>query len=142
MAREMGGTHTTGGGKGHAQLIARMEKKYAGLKLNEMEQGWNIYTIDEVNFTGCRHKKFLLRAVTNKYDHDKDENHPDNRIEYKNWEINSMTYVCIVEYYKNDPGYNGVVCYQPEDDCDSDEPGNEWEWVGKGKAELLLQGKK
>ena len=78
-------------------MIARMEKKYAGLKLNEMEQGWNIYTIDEVNFTGCRHKKFLLRAVTNKYDHDKDENHPDIRMEYENWEINSMTYVCIAE---------------------------------------------
>jgi len=44
------------GGKGHAQLIARMEKKYVGLKLDEMEQGWNIYTIDEVNFTGCHHK--------------------------------------------------------------------------------------
>ena len=31
---------------------------------------------------------------------------------------------------------------QPEDDCDSDELGDEWEWVGKGKAGLLLQGKK
>ena len=27
------------GGKGHVQLIARMEKKYVGLKLDEMEQG-------------------------------------------------------------------------------------------------------
>ncbi len=38
----MGGTPTTGG-EGHAQLIARMEKKYIGLKLDEMEKGWNIY---------------------------------------------------------------------------------------------------
>ena len=54
-----------------------------------------------------------------------------------------MMYACIVEYYKNDPGCDGVVvCYQPEDDCDSDKPRDEWEWVGKGKAGLLLQGKK
>jgi len=85
--------------------------------------------------------RFLLRAVTNSYDHDKDENHPDNRDEYENWEINSMTYACIAEYYKNDPECDGVVCYQPDDDCGSDEPGDEWEWVGKGK-EGLLQGKK
>jgi hypothetical protein len=30
-----------------------------------------------------------------------------------------------------------VVCYQPEDDCGSDEAGDEWEWVGEGKAGLL-----
>ena len=62
-------------------MIARMEKKYVGLKLDEMEQGWNIYTINEVKFTGSRQKKFTLRAVTNKYDHEKDDNHPDNREE-------------------------------------------------------------
>ncbi len=66
----MGGTPTTGGD---------MEKKYIGLKLDEMEKSWNIYTIDEVNFGGCCHKKFTLRVVTNKYDDEKDENHPDNR---------------------------------------------------------------
>ena len=27
------------GGKGHAQLLAHMEKKYIGLKLDEMEKG-------------------------------------------------------------------------------------------------------
>jgi hypothetical protein len=52
-----------------------------------------------------------------------------------------MTYACIAEYYKNVPGLDRVVCYQPEDDCDSDEVGDEWEWVGEGKAGLL-QGKK
>jgi hypothetical protein len=52
-----------------------------------------------------------------------------------------MTYACIAEYCKNVPGYGGVVCYQPEDDCDGDEVGGEWEWVGEGKAGLL-QGKK
>mgnify|MGYP006166535661 FL=1 len=129
------------GGKGHAQLIARMEKKYIGLKLDEMEKGWNIYTIDEVNLTGCRQKKFVLRAVTNKYDDKKGENHHDNLDEFDTWEINPMTYACIAEYYKNVPGLDGVVCYQPEDDCDSDEAGDEWEWVGEGKTGLL-QGKK
>ena len=69
-----------------------MEKKYIGLKLDEMEKSWNIYTIDEVNFGGCCHKKFTLRVVTNKYDDEKDENHPDNREKYENWEINPMTY--------------------------------------------------
>ena len=52
------------------------------------------------------------------------------------WEINEMTYACIAEYYKNQSGINrdGVMCYKPGDDCDSDEPGDEWEWVGEGKA--------
>jgi hypothetical protein len=44
-----------------------------------------------------------------------------------------MTYACIAEYCKNVPGLDGVVCYQPEDDCDSDKAGDEWEWVGKVK---------
>ena len=70
------------------QLVTRMEKKYIGLKLDEMEKGWNIYTIDEVKFGGCRHKKFTLRVVTNKYDDEKDEDHQDNREEYDTWEIN------------------------------------------------------
>ena len=60
------------------QLVAHMEKKYIGLKLDEMEKGWNIYTINEVIFGGCRHKKFTLWAVTNKYNDEKGENHPDN----------------------------------------------------------------
>ena len=66
------------GGEGHAQLIACMKKKYIGLKLDEMEKGWNIYTINEVNLTGCRQRKFVLRAVTNKYDDKKGETHLDN----------------------------------------------------------------
>jgi hypothetical protein len=122
-------------------LIARLEKKYLGLKLDEMEKSWTIYTIDEVNFGGCRHKKLTLRAVTKKYDDEKDEDHPDNSEEYDTWEINPMTYVCIAEYYKNVPGLDGVVCYQPKDDCDSDKAGDEWEWVGEGKVGLF-QGKK
>ena len=80
------------------QLIACMEKKYIGLKLDEMEKSWDIYTIDVVIFVGCRQKKFTLRAVTNKYDDEKDEDHPNNREEYNTWEINEMTYVCIAEY--------------------------------------------
>ena len=64
-----------------------------------------------------------------------------NREEYDTWAINEMSYAYIAEYIKNDPGCDGVVCYQPEDDCDSDEAGDEWEWVSEGKAGLL-QGKK
>ncbi len=106
-----------------------------------MDKSQYIYTIDEVYFAGCRQKKFTLRAVTNKYDDEKDEDHPDNWRENDTWEINPVTYACIAEYYKNVPGLDRVVCYQPEDDCDSDEAGDEWEWVGEGKAGLL-QGKK
>jgi hypothetical protein len=90
-----------------------------------MEKSWDIYMIDKVNLTGCRKKKYTLRAVTNKYDDEKDEDHPDNRDEYDTWDINPMTYACIAEYYKNVPGLDGVVCYQPEDDCDIDEVGDE-----------------
>ncbi len=118
-------------------MIARLEKKYLGLKLDEMEKSWNIYTINEVKYGGFRRKKFRLRAMTNKYYDEKDEDHPNNREEYDTWEINELTYACIVEYYKNDPGCDGVVCYQSDDDCDSDEAGGEWEWVGEGKAGLL-----
>jgi len=38
VAREMGGLPTTGG-KGQVHLVAHMEKKYIGLKLDEMEKG-------------------------------------------------------------------------------------------------------
>ena len=85
------------GGKGHIQLLARMERKYVGLKLDEMEKGWNIYSVDQVLFDGCRNKKFTLRAVTIKYDNDKDESHPDNYDEYDVREISKMTYACIAE---------------------------------------------
>ena len=56
--------------------------------------------IHEVIFGGCCHKIFLLRAVTNKYEDEKDENRPDNREEYNTWEINPMMNACIAEYYK------------------------------------------
>ena len=56
-----------------------------------MEKSWDIYMIDKVNLTGCCQKKYTLRAVTNKYDDEKDEDHPDNRDEYDTWEINPMT---------------------------------------------------
>ncbi len=79
-------------------MIACLEKKYIGLKLDEMEMSWNVFTIDEVKIGGCRHKKFTLRVVTNKYDDEKDEDHPNNREEYNTWKINEMTYVCIAEY--------------------------------------------
>jgi hypothetical protein len=30
-----------------------------------------------------------------------------------------------------------LYAIRPEDDCDSDKPGDEWEWVGEGEAGLL-----
>ena len=94
--------------------------------------------VGTVLFDGCCNKEFTLREVTIKYDNDKDESHPDNLEEYHVWEINEMTYARIVEYYKNQSGINGdgVMCYKPNDNCDSDEPGDEWEWVGEGNAGL------
>ncbi len=59
-----------------------------------------------------------------------------------NWVLNNEMFACIVEYYKNDPGRDGVKCYWPEDDCDSEDPWDKWEWVGTRKEELLQQGKK
>ena len=38
------------------------------------------------------------------------------------------------EYYKDNPNEGGVRIFMPDDDCDSEYPGNEWEYVGTGKA--------
>jgi hypothetical protein len=46
------------GGKGQKLLEARLEKKYIGLKLNEMEGDWMIFTIDRIELDGCRNKKY------------------------------------------------------------------------------------
>ncbi len=40
----------------------------------------------------------------------------------------------IAEYYKDHPNEGGVRIFMPDDDCDSEDPGNEWEYVGTGKA--------
>ncbi len=65
-------------GKGHQQLIARMERKYVGLHLDETENDWKIYMIVRVEMTGCCQKQFELRGGTMKYNNTKPENHPDN----------------------------------------------------------------
>jgi hypothetical protein len=46
------------GTKGQKLLEAWLEKKYIGLKLNEMEGDWMIFTIDTIELTGCRHKTY------------------------------------------------------------------------------------
>ncbi len=46
------------GGKGQKLLEARLEKKYIGLKLNEMEGDWMIFTIDTIELDGCCHEKY------------------------------------------------------------------------------------
>jgi hypothetical protein len=138
----MGVTKGAGGGKGHQQLMVCMEKKYVGLHLDEKENDWMMCRINRVEMTGCCQKHFELRGVTMKYDDTKPKNHPDNRDKHEYWVLNNETLACIAEYFKNDPGRDGVQFYWPEDDCDSEDPGDEWEWVGTGKEGLLRQGKK
>ena len=108
--------------------MARMEKKYVGLHLDEMENDWKIYRINRVEMTGCHQKHFELWGLTMMYNDTKPEYHPNNRDKFEYWVLNNETLACIAEYYKNDPGRDGVKCYWPEDDCDSEDPGDEWEW--------------
>ena len=43
-------------------------------------------------------------------------------------------YFFIAEYYKDNLNEGGVRIFMTDDDCDSEDPGNEWEYVGTGKA--------
>ena len=76
------------------------------------------------------------------YDNTKPKNHPYNRDKFDYWGLNNETLACIAKHYRNDPGRDGVKCYWQEDDCDSENRGDEWELVGTGKEGLLQQGKK
>ncbi len=55
-------------------------------------------------------------------------------IKSMHYAFSAETYLCIAEYYKDHPNEGGVRIFMPDDDCDSEDPGNEWEYVGTGKA--------
>jgi hypothetical protein len=124
------------GGKGRQLSEARLEQKYIGLKLDEMQDDWQIYTIDMIELTGCCNKTYQFRAVTKSYDDNFEERDDENKGKYAYYAFTPDAYLCFTEYYKNNPKDGGVQCFMPEDDCDSKDPGDEWEWIGKGKAGL------
>ncbi len=122
------------GGKGQKLLEARLEKKYIGLKLNEMEGDWMIFTIDTIELDGCCNKKYQFRAMTKSYNDDLDKRDDEDDGKYAYYAFSAETYLCIAEYYKDHPNEGGVRFFMPDDDCDSEDTGNEWEYVGTGKA--------
>ncbi len=115
-------------------LEAQLEKKYIGLKLNEMEGDWMIFTIDTIELTGCCHKTYQFRAVTKSYNDNLGKDHEENNGKHAYCAFSAETYLCITEYYKDNPNEGGVRVFILDDDCDSEDPGNEWEYVGTGKA--------
>jgi hypothetical protein len=66
------------GGKGSKLLEAWLEKKYIGLKLNEMEGDWMNFTIDTIELDRCCNKKFPFRAVMKSYNDDLEERDDEN----------------------------------------------------------------
>jgi hypothetical protein len=122
------------GGKGQKLLEARLEKKYIGLKLNKMEGDWMIFTIDTIELDGYCNKKYQFRAVTKSYNDDLDKRDDENNGKYAYYAFSVETYLCIAGYYADNPNEVGVRIFMPDDDCDSEDPGNEWEYVGTGKA--------
>ncbi len=122
------------GGKGQKLLEAWLEKKYIGLKLNEIEGDWMIFTIDMIELGGCCNKKYQFQAVTKSYNDDLDERDDENNGKYAYYAFSKETYLCIAEYYKDHQNEGGVRIFMQDDDCDSEDPGNEREYVGTGKA--------
>ncbi len=72
--------------------------------------------------------------MTKSYNDDLGEDHEENDGKYAYYAFSAETYLCIAEYYKDNPNEGGVRIFMPDDDCDSEDPGNEWEYVGTGKA--------
>ncbi len=66
------------GGKGKKLLEAWLEKKCIGLKLNEMEGDWMIFTIDTIELTRYCNKKYQFRAVTKSYNDNLSERDDEN----------------------------------------------------------------
>ncbi len=69
--------------------------------------------------------------MTNSYNDNLDKRDDENDGKYA---FSVETYLCIAEYYKDNPNEGGVRVFVPDNDCDSEDPGNEWEYVGTGKA--------
>jgi hypothetical protein len=113
------------GGKWQKLLEAWLEKKYIGLKLNKMEGYWMIYTFDMIELDGCRNKKYQFWAVTKSYNDDLVKRDDENDGKYAYYAFSAETYLWIAEYYKDHPNEGGVRIFMPDDDCDSEDPGNE-----------------
>ncbi len=72
--------------------------------------------------------------MTKSYNDDLDKRDDENNGKYAYYAFSVETYLCIAEYYKDNSNEGGVRIFMPDDDCDSEDPGNEWEYVGTGKA--------
>ncbi len=72
--------------------------------------------------------------VTKSYNDDSDKRDDENNGKYAYYAFSAKTYLCIAGYYKDHPNEGGVRIFMLDDDCDSEDPGNEWEYVGTGKA--------
>jgi hypothetical protein len=72
--------------------------------------------------------------VTKSYNDNLDKRDDENDGNYAYYAFSVETYLCIAENYKDNPNEGGVRTFMPDDDCDSEDPGNEWEYVGTGKA--------
>ncbi len=72
--------------------------------------------------------------MTKSYNDDLDKRDDENDGKYACYAFSAETYLCIAEYYKDHPNEGSVRIFMPDDDCDSEDPGNEWEYLGTGKA--------
>jgi hypothetical protein len=72
--------------------------------------------------------------VKKTYNDDMNERDDENDGKYAYYAFSVETYLCIAEYYKDHPNEGGVRIFMLDDDCDSEDPGDEWEYVGTGKA--------
>ena len=61
------------------------------------------------------------------------EDHEENNGKYAFYAFSAVTYLCIAEYYKDNPNEGGVRIFMLDDDCDSEDDGDKWDYVGKGK---------
>ncbi len=72
--------------------------------------------------------------MTKSYNDDLDERDDENNGKYAYYACSAETYLCIAEYYKDHSNEGVVRFFMPNDDYDSEDPGNEWEYVRTGKA--------
>jgi hypothetical protein len=72
--------------------------------------------------------------VTKSYNDNLGKDHEKNNGKYAYYAFSAEIYQCIAEYYKDNSNEGDVRIFMPDDDCDSEDPGNEWEYVGTGQA--------
>ncbi len=72
--------------------------------------------------------------MTKSYNDNLDKRDDENQGKYAYYAFSAETYLCIAEYYKDNPNEGGVRIFMPDDECDSEDPGDEWEYVGTGIA--------